>query len=294
MALRVEPLVILGDCLEAIPDVLSRTGRAFDLVYVDPPFNAGGSRRARRGAGARATGPLAYDDAWGGLDTFLSMLEPRLGAMREALSSRGSLFLHLDYRTVHDAKGVADRVFGRSAFQGEIVWVPGNGAKRRSGPAVTHQTILVYSRSSDMIWNTSDPALREPFAATSLEMHFQTETREGRRFRERTVAGKTYRYYADEGRLRGSVWTDCPAMTANTPLRSETTGYPTQKPLSLLDRIVRAASHADSLVLDPMCGSGTTLVAASRLGRGVAGVDQSPLACQITRERLAGLVPLLL
>jgi site-specific DNA-methyltransferase (adenine-specific) len=281
------PFVLEGDCLGLVAEAERRAGGPFDLAYVDPPFNAGGKRRARTGAGPRTAGLEAYDDAWGGLDAFLAMLEPRIAAIRDVLSDRGSLFVHLDHRAVHDAKVTADRVFGRASFQGEIVWVPGNGAKRRSGPAVTHQTILVYSRGREMIWNARDRALREPFAATSLAMHFGGEGEGGRRFRERTVNGKTYRYYADEGRLRGSVWADCPAMSANTPLRAETTGYPTQKPLSLLDRIVRAASLPGSRVLDPMCGSGTTLVAATGLGRTAAGIDQSPLACRITAERLA-------
>jgi site-specific DNA-methyltransferase (adenine-specific) len=135
---------------------------------VDPPFNAGVRRGARRGRGERARGADAYDDSWGGLDAFLRMLEPRLAAMRDAMSERASLWLHLDYRTVHDAKVLADRVFGRGAFRGEVVWVPGNGACRRSGPSVTHQTILVYAKGRHMIWNADEPVLREAFFAKKL------------------------------------------------------------------------------------------------------------------------------
>src|SRR5690606_7619571 len=143
-----------------------------------------------------------------------------------------------------------------------------------------------YARGREQIWNDSDPALREPYAATSLAMHFGNVDADGRRYRERKINGKRYRYYADEGRRLGSVWTDCPAMRANTPLVAETTGYPTQKPESLLERIVRLGSMPDSRVLDPMCGSGTTLAVAARLGRRFAGIDRSPLACRIARERL--------
>jgi site-specific DNA-methyltransferase (adenine-specific) len=276
--------VLEGDCLELVP-ALARHG-CFDLIYVDPPFNAGGSRSARVGAGARVDGDRAYHDAWGGIDAFLRMLEPRLAVMRDALGERGSLWLHLDHRTVHDAKVLTDRIFSRAAFLGEIIWVPGNGARKKKGPSVTHQTILVYAKASDPIWNADDPALREPYADTSLAMHFGNVDDAGRRFRERIIAGKSYRYYADQGRRRGSVWTDCPAMRANTPLIAETTGYPTQKPESLLERIVLAASLPESRVLDPMCGSGTTLAVAARLGRSWAGVDRSPLAVEIARERL--------
>ncbi|HTM46866.1 MAG TPA: site-specific DNA-methyltransferase [Polyangiaceae bacterium] len=271
-----------------LPALLQAQG-GFDLIYVDPPFNAGGVRKARLKTGPRIDGLSAYRDHWGGLDAFLGMLEPRLEAMRDALSSQGSLWLHLDQRTVHDVKVLCDGLFGRAAFQGEIIWLPGNGNKRRSGPGMTHQTILVYSRGADMIWNEKDEMLRESYADTSLRMHFGHVDGEGRRYRSRTVGGKTYRYYADEGRRLGSVWSDCPAMSANTPLTRETTGYPTQKPLKLLERIVRAASLPSSAVLDPMCGSGTTLVAAARQGRIPYGIDLSPVACRLTRQRLSRL-----
>jgi site-specific DNA-methyltransferase (adenine-specific) len=282
-----ERTVLEGDCLELLPTLVRTDRDRFDLVYVDPPFNTGGKHGARQGKGARVQGLPAYRDAWGGLDAFLAMLAPRLAVMRDALGERGSIWLHLDHRAVHDAKVLCDRVFGRSAFRGEIIWVPGNGGRRGSSLGVTHQTILVYA-AGEMIFNADDPVLREPYASTSQAMHFTRFDAEGRRYRERRIAGKTYRYYADQGRRLGSVWTDCPAMRANTPLTRETTGYPTQKPEKLLERILRAASVPGSRVLDPMCGSGTTLVVAERLGRRWVGIDSSPVACRVARQRLAG------
>jgi site-specific DNA-methyltransferase (adenine-specific) len=280
-----EARLIQGDCLVRIPELCRKRSERFDLIYADPPFNAGGTRRARKAGGPRSAGAHAYTDAWGGIDAFVAMLEPRLAAMRAALRDNGSLWLHLDHRTVHEAKLIGDRVFGRAAFQGEIIWVPGNGARRRTGPSITHQTILIFS-TGEMCWNDDEPALREPYAATSVAMHFQNVDADGRAFRERTINGKTYRYYRDAGRRIGSVWTDCPAMLANTPLNPETTGYPTQKPEKLLERIILASTKPGARVLDPMCGSGTTLAVARRLGRNAFGIDQSPLACEITRARL--------
>jgi site-specific DNA-methyltransferase (adenine-specific) len=280
--------LIHGDCLEVLAELA--TPGSFDLAYMDPPFNAGGERGARQKKGERVAGKLAYRDAWGGLDAFLAMLEPRLVAVRDALSAVGSLWLHLDHRAVHDAKVLADRVFGRPAFQGEIIWLPGNGGKRRSGPSVTHQTLLIFARGREMIWNGDDPALRERHAKTSLRMHFNNIDADGRKYRDRHVAGKTYRYYADQGRRIGSVWADCPSMRANTPLLKEATGYPTQKPETLLDRIVRAASLPKSRILDPMCGSGTTLVAAERLGRAWLGIDQGEIAFRTAKTRLTALL----
>jgi site-specific DNA-methyltransferase (adenine-specific) len=239
--------------------------------------------------GDRSQGTRVYRDHWGGIDGFLEMIEPRIRVMHDALTRRGSLWLHLDQRTVHDVKVLCDRIFARGTFQGEIIWVPGNGSRSKHGPPMTHQTLLVYSRGSQMIWNHEDSWLREAYAETSLRMHFTRQDETGRHFRDRTIAGKTYRYYADAGRRLGSVWSDCPAMSANTPLTRETTGYPTQKPLKLLERIVRAASLPGSRVLDPMCGSGTTIVAAAKHGRIAIGIDLSPVACRIAKQRIADL-----
>lgn len=257
-----------------------------DVAYLDPPFKVEKSFSARVVRGTRASGPIAYDDTWTSFASYLAWLEERVVVMRELLTDRGTLWLHLDARAVHEAKVVCDRVFGARRFRGEVIWVPGNGSKSKSGPGIGHQTLLLYARSKEPIWNGKDPTLRAPFAETSQAMHFQRADHDGRRYRDRIVNGKTYRYYADEGRALGSVWTDCPAMLANTPLRAETTGYPTQKPLKLLDRIVRATSDVGSLVVDPFAGSGTTLVAAAAAGRRFAGCDVGALAIATTRTRL--------
>jgi site-specific DNA-methyltransferase (adenine-specific) len=278
-------LLIHGDALELGRHVASQSAQ---LAYLDPPFNVGTSFGARpREGGWRARGQVAYEDRWPSMDAYLAWLEPRLAAVRDVLAADGTMWLHLDHRAVHAAKLSCDRVFGDGAYLGEIVWVPGNGARgARRGPGVTHQTLLLYARGRDFVWNGRDPSLREPFAATSLAMHFTTADAGGRRYRERTLGGRTYRYYADEGRALGSVWSDCPAMVANTPLRREATGYPTQKPLKLLDRIVRASSREGALVVDPFCGSGTTLIAAAKLGRRFAGCDQGALALETSAARL--------
>jgi site-specific DNA-methyltransferase (adenine-specific) len=278
----------LAACAALEPDV------AFDLVYLDPPYGVGTTMTARRSRGeARgrkqpASGPDAYvDDA--DVDALVAGLALVAAAVRERMRPHASFAIHLDHRAVHEAKVALDRVFGRGAFLGEIAWSPGNGARGR-GFSTTHQTILLFARGPrerrDALWNAAHPLLREPYADTSLAMHFKHLDADGRRYRERVIAGKAYRYYADEGRRLGSVWTDIPAMIANTPLHPEATGYPTQKPLRLLERLVVAASPEGGLVADLMCGSGTTLVAAARHGRRFVGADRSPLAIETTEARL--------
>lgn len=264
-----------------------------DLVYLDPPYAVGTTMTMRERAGEargrkRATsGRDAYSDG-AGVDALIGMLVPVFVAIRERMSAHASFYLHMDWRAVHDAKVAADRVFGRRAFVGEIVWTPGNGSRGARGFAATHQTLLVYARDDrkHARFRVDHPLLREPYAATSQSMHFTQIDSDGRRYRERVVGGKAYRYYADEGRRLGSVWTDIPAMVANTPLCREATGYPTQKPERLLERILRAASDEGDTVADFMCGSGTTLVVAAKLGRRFLGGDVSEVAIETTRRRL--------
>lgn len=269
----------------------------FDLVYLDPPYGVGTTMAARlapgqaRGRKKIASGPDAYEDRENP-DELTAMLVPRLAAIRERMAAGATLYLHLDHRAVHELKVACDRLFGRGAFLGEVIWAPGNGSRgARKGFSITHQTILMYARRPEekglVVYNAEDPMLRESFAETSLAMHFRSVDEDGRRYRERVVAGKAYRYYADEGRRLGSIWTDIPAMVANTPLRREGTGYPTQKPERLLERILRASSVEGATVADLMCGSGTTLAVAARLGRRFVGGDRSPLAIEVASKRLA-------
>lgn len=269
-----------GDNLE----VLGALRDELDLVYVDPPFGTGvvHGARTKKGEARASLESVAYDDAWSGIDNFLRALEPRIALFREKLSERGSLYVHLDHRAVHETKVLCDRVFSRENFRGEIIWVPGNGARSKKSWGASHQTILVYSKTDDFVFHAD--RMREPYAATSTSTHFK------RGFRERTVMGKngpkTYRYEASAGRRMGTVWTDIPSMVANTPILRETTGYPHQKPEKLLERVILASSDEGSLVGDFFCGSGTTLAVAARLGRRAIGCDVSPLAIETTRARL--------
>jgi site-specific DNA-methyltransferase (adenine-specific) len=256
-------------------DVCAQYRDAFHLTYIDPPYNTGKKFSTRDGA-------IAYTDQWCGRDKFIDSLRARVTALVPAMHPKGSLWIHLDYRTVHYVKCMCDDLL---TFQGEIIWEPGNGA-RGKGISVTHQTMLVYTRGDRLMWNENEPQVREPFADTSLNMHFKNVDENGRHYRDRVVNSKTYRYYSDLGRKRGSVWVDIPSMVANSPIQSESTGYPTQKPEKLLERIILACTQPGDTVADLMCGSGTTLAVAQRLGRAYVGGDVSDEAILITEKRL--------
>ena len=214
------------------------------------------------------------------------MVLRRAFLLRDLLADAGLLFVHLDDNIGHEAKVVLDEVFGPERFRGEIVWQLGTGAKSRKFFSIQHNIILVYSGGETWTFNHETNIAREPFAEGSLATHFRHIDENGRRYRVRTVNGKDYRYYADEGRLIGSVWTDISSMTANSPILDEGTGYPTQKPEKLLERIIAVCSNKNDLVLDCFCGSGTTAVVAEKLGRRWIACDLSRFAIHTTRKRL--------
>jgi site-specific DNA-methyltransferase (adenine-specific) len=282
---------VRGDALSTLSAL--EEGSA-ELVYLDPPFAVEKSFTARptapKGPGnvrARANGPVAYSDSWASLDAYLEWLTPRLALAFRAVSTTGTMWVHLDHHAVRDVEIALRGMLGRGALAGEIVWVPGNGSKAKRGIPRAHQSLLVYKKGAEYTWNSRAKEAREPYASTSLSMHFAQKDDDGRAYRDRTVGRKTYRYYADEGRAVGSVWTDCPAMLANTPLRGEGTGYPTQKPERLLARIVALATRPGDLVVDPFAGSGTTLAVAHAMGRRFFGGDIGELSVAIVTARLA-------
>ena len=253
------------------------------LAYLDPPF---GDRRVLRRAG-RAAAARGRRGPW----------RTRTAGPRSMRTSRGSS--HASLRCATPSARTArcgftsttarctrrrSRATGSSAARaslGEIVWVPATACAARGAARASRTRRSSSTRPAAT--SSGTPAIRacaSPSPQRAWRCTSRRSTTTGRRYRERTIGRRTYRYYADEGRSLGSVWTDCPAMIANTPLRRETTGYPTQKPLKLLERIVRASSREGGLVVDPFCGSGTTLVAAAKLGRRFAGCDRGELAIE--------------
>jgi site-specific DNA-methyltransferase (adenine-specific) len=261
------------DVLAAIPD------GAVDLAYADPPFATGTTQRlvsirtgvgtqTRRGFGDRevaweAVKDLSWDDGLP-LDEHLAALAARIREVHRVLASDGSLYLHVDWRTVHHVRLVLDDVFGADRFLNELVWAYDYGGRARDRWPRKHDTILWYAKGDR--WQFERDAIdRIPYLAPGL--------------------------VGPEKAARGKLPTDVWWMTIVPPGSAERTGYPTQKPVRLLERIVAASSRPGDLVLDPFAGSGTTGVAAARLGRRWLLVDRNPEAIEIARARLAAEVP---
>jgi site-specific DNA-methyltransferase (adenine-specific) len=264
-------LILQGDNLEIarrLPDGCAA------LIYLDPPFNTGRRRvRARvrtplDAAGDRLgfqgkryrtewLGQRSFDDRF---EDYLGFLEPRLREAHRLLSPHGSLFLHLNPREAHYAKVLLDGIFGRGAFMNEIIWAWDYGARTRKRWPGKHDTLLWYARHPRRFTFNYDAIDRIPYMAPGL-------------------AGQ-------EKARRGKTPTDVWWHTIVSPTGREKTGYPTQKPLGILRRIVAVHSQPGDLVIDLFAGSGTTGVAAAEGGRDFLLVDKSRTAIAVMRRRL--------
>ena len=265
--------VIHGDNLEVLATIPDGT---VNLIYIDPPFNTGhrqtrqqvrtiasatGSRVGFSGRtyDTEVLGSRSYADTH---DDFLAFIEPRLVEAHRVLAPTGSLYFHIDYREAHYCKVLLDRIFGRASFINEIIWAYDYGARTTKRWPAKHDTIFFYAKDPDQYTFNADEVDREPYMAPGL--------------------------VGPEKAARGKFPTDVWWHTIVSPTGKEKTGYPTQKPLGVLRRIVTASSNPGDLVLDFFAGSGTTGTAALDLGRRFILVDSHDEAIAVMRERFAG------
>ncbi|HVS08914.1 MAG TPA: site-specific DNA-methyltransferase [Planctomycetota bacterium] len=268
--------MVLGECSKVLPELPSAFAR---LIYIDPPFNTGRPQRLERlrtaadPAGDRTgfsgrryrteRGPaLAFDDR---VADYLPWLVARIEASLRCLTPDGSLFVHLDWREVHHVKVALDRLLGRERFMNEIIWAYDYGARSKRRWPAKHDTILWYALDPDDYVFDYEAMDRLPYMAPGLVTP------------EKAARGKT----------PTDVWWQTIVATGGR----ERTGYPTQKPLAILERIVKVHTARGDVVLDYFAGSGTTGEAAARHGRGFVLVDENPDAAQVMARRLAGWEP---
>lgn len=305
--------LLRGDNLAAMSALLADgLGGQVDLVYFDPPFvsRAEYAQTVVLPDGTAVRRPV-FSDTWANLDAWLDMLYPRLRRVQALLADHGSLYVHLDWRAVHYARVLLDEVFGADAFRNEIVWkraaLLGRKAASRQYGRVT-DSLLFYTKSDRFTFNRLTVERSVPRSEARWD-----EAR-GRWFRtappgdytaaslaaldvegriHRTRSGRLrVKYFLDarpDGRLvdhapLDNLWLDIPDMM-HLPA-AERTGYPTQKPLALLQRIVAVSSNPGDLVLDPFAGAGTTLLAAAGLGRRWLGIEASQAGVAVARARL--------
>ena len=300
MTINIKPKTIFtGDNLPIMRGINSES---IDLIYLDPPFNSKtnyaapiGSKAA--GAEFKDTWTLSdVDNAWLDLietkhpalnrvihaamtnsdKSYLIYMAARLLEMKRILKDTGSIYIHCDTAMSHYLKLVMDAIFGRQNFRNEIVWYyKGNSIAKKLFPS-KHDTLLYYASQNP----TFNP-IYVPYAEATLRRYNHTDE-DGRRYKISALRdGKQEKVYMGEGRRVDSVW-DISVIRK----KDERTGYPTQKPLALLDRIIRVSSNKGDVVFDPFCGCATTLVAADRLQRDWIGIDISEKAAELVVERI--------
>ena len=267
--------IFLGDALGINGGLPSE---CLDFIYVDPPFFTNrehvgnGERSKARGDlhHSAADEPWKFEDRWqGGLLEYLEWLEARLRAMRRLLRPRGVFLLHLDWHAVHYAKVLCDAIFGPERFENELIWYYQTGGASRDRFSRKHDNILMYSNGDGFYFDGRAVAIpRTPKAM------------------KRARSGRGARIAADDTHKNPD---DVIVVPALNPMAKERNGYPTQKPVALLEMLITALCPPDGAVGDFFCGSGTTLVAAHRLGRRWVGGDQNPAAVTMARARTSRL-----
>lgn len=259
-------------------------------VYMDPPFFTGDRMmfRMRVGEEGWRTGSpaldfMAYDDFSGiHQDKYLAFLRELVQRAHVLLNATGSYFLHLDDRMAAHARLICDEVFGASQFRNSIIWRYQTGGRSKKYFSRKHDTILFYARSKDHFFDiTQVPTKQKKERGNHLKREVDDK---GRKYRSIVSNGKRYVYYDDEPDFPDDVWTDVSHMHQKDPQR---TGYATQKPQTLTDRIVLCSTQPGDLVADILCGSGTALASAAAAGRRFLGADDSPYALSVSRKRLS-------
>lgn len=259
----------LGDARAALRHFLNE-GRQAQLCYLDPPFCTGRDFRV-------------YRDRYTSDEDYYAMMREVLQGAYELLTRDGNLFLHIDWRAQARLRLMLEEIFGAAGFRNEIIWSYRSGGRARTHFSRKHDTILFFAKSPANYFDAmQDPLPRREARGGHLKRGVDED---GRVFRAVRAGGKLYRYYEDEGVPASDVWTDIPHLQQLDP---ERVGYPNQKPLRLLRRIVRCASRPGDTVLDVFAGSGTSLVAAHELGRAFLGADSAPEALAALQSRLLG------
>lgn len=249
------------------------------LAYMDPPFNTGGVFHvggAHGGRGLSETAAYRDDEPLG---DYLKGMRARFAALKPLLTRDAGVFVHADARVVHYLKVMLDEVFGRGRLVNEIIWRYRSGGVARRRYAAKHDTILWYANGPDYVFNAAAVAVP---AKRRNHMRRAVNAR-GEMVRTIRANGKTYEYPEERLAPPCDVWDDISHLNQRDP---ERTGYATQKPEALLERIVLGSSRPGDLVLDPFCGSGTTLAVARRHGRMAIGIDASASAIEIAAGRL--------
>lgn len=267
--------IILGDCLGKLKRIKNNS---IDLIYLEPPFF---TQKIQKGLMRSTEKVLEFSDSWENINEYLEYIKERLIEMKRVLKDTGSIFLHCDKTASHYLRVLLDEIFGVTNFQSEIIWSYKRWSNSKKGLLNSHQNIYFYSKSKNFKFNTM---YTDYSATTNIDQILQQRQRDenGRCIYKKDKNGKVIFDSEKKGVPLSDVW-EIPFLN---PKAKERVGYPTQKPILLLERIIQISTNENDIVLDPFCGSGTTLVASKLLNRQFIGIDVSKDAIEITKARL--------
>ena len=267
--------ILEGDCLEKMKVIEKGT---VDLVYLDPPFFTEKKHSLKN---RERTKEFSFDDIWGSDKGYAEYLEERILLMHNLLNKTGSIFVHCDKSGEHIIRAILDWVFGEKNFQSEIIWSYKRWSNSKKGLLPAHQNIYFYSKTKDFKFNTTYTSYSE---TTNIDQILQRRTRDEHNKSVYDVDEKGEFKHGDK--KKGVPLSDVWEIPYLNPKARERVGYPTQKPLLLLERIIELVTQKGDVVLDPFCGSGTTCVAAKLLERKYFGIDKSSDAVKLSLGRL--------
>ncbi len=266
----------IGDCLEVMKTL---SEKSVDLVYLDPPFLTQKAHHLSTRNGEKC---YSFDDLWASHSEYVGFLMERIREMHRVLKDTGSLFFHCNDQSSHLARFVLDEIFGEKMFRSEIIWTYRRWSNSHKGLLPAHQTIFFYSKTMAFTFNQLNT---DYSASTNIDQILQKRKRD---HRGKSVYAKDHKgSVISSGPKKGVPLSDVWEIPYLNPKANERVGYPTQKPVLLLDRILSICSNPQDTVLDPFCGSGTTLVAAKMKDRHGIGIDCSEDAIELTTKRLA-------
>jgi site-specific DNA-methyltransferase (adenine-specific) len=268
-----EEKVFQGDCLEIVPTL---ENNSIDLIYLDPPFFTNKIQKLSS---------FSYSDIWSSSSEYGEFLYKRILEFKRVLKNDGNIFVHCDRNATHIIKAILDEVFGEDNFQSEIIWYYKRWSNSKKGLLNSHQTIYFYSKTKNFKFKT---IYKDYSETTNLDQILQKRKKEknGKSVYAKNENGEIILDSQKKGVPLNDVW-EIPYLN---PKAKERVGYPTQKPIELLERIIEIGSNKGDTILDPFCGSGTTLVAGKLQNRKVIGIDISEDAVGITKKRLENLI----
>ena len=264
-----------GDCLSWLQTI---DPGSIDLVYLDPPFF---TQKVQKSKTRDNTQEYCFSDTWANIEEYKMFLRLRIEQCRKVLRDTGSIFVHCDSSASHHIRLILDEIFGSENFKSEIIWVYKRWSNGKRGLLNAHQTLYFYSKSDTFKFNVIHTGYSP---TTNIDQILQQRERDkhGKSAYKKDYLGRVVLGKEKCGVPLSNVW-EIPYLN---PKASERTGYPTQKPVLLLEKIIEIATDKGDVVLDPMCGSGTSLVAAALLERHWIGIDTEPKAIELAKARL--------